>query len=255
MLSKAAADGVQLVRVSIGYVTSDYGAGYATINATVNAWNAAMATWCLANGVMNIDPNPYFAQDALSLNSLYNTGGIHRNQAGYERMAGIIASFYQAPTTTKVSHGVTSQWGTGTLALPNVGTNQDTGDASLVSLGAHFGPGNATEGTAVLTASDIQSAVGLASANLDNQLFAISAATGTLTEAERNAVADALLHRADAVDGKTVQEALRIIAAVLAGKVSGAGSGAETFTGLDGATPRVEVACDAAGNRSAINYS
>jgi hypothetical protein len=56
------------------------------------------------------------------------------------------------------------------------------------------------------------------------------------------------------IDGKTLEEAVRYMAAVLAGKISGAGSGTETFLGLDGATPRVQVAADAAGNRSAITY-
>ena len=77
---------------------------------------------------------------------------------------------------------------------------------------------------------------------------------GSLFAAERDAIADALLTRANAVDGKTVQQALRIVAAILAGKVSGAGSGIERFSGLDGVTPRVEVAADAVGNRTNITY-
>jgi hypothetical protein len=75
-----------------------------------------------------------------------------------------------------------------------------------------------------------------------------------LTSDARNAAADALLERAGAVDGKTVRQTLRIIAAMLAGKVSGAGSGTERFKGLDGATTRVEVATDTAGNRLSVTY-
>ena len=41
--------------------------------------------------------------------------------------------------------------------------------------------------------------------------------------------ADNLLDFPNAVDGKTLRQALRIMAAVLAGKVSGAGSGTENF--------------------------
>ncbi len=59
---------------------------------------------------------------------------------------------------------------------------------------------------------------------------------------------------ANNIDGKTLQQALQIMAAILAGKVSGAGSGQETFKGLDGATDRVQVTTDAAGNRSAVIY-
>ena len=70
-----------------------------------------------------------------------------------------------------------------------------------------------------------------------------------------NQNADALLDRADGVEtGKTLRQAVQIVAAVLAGKVSGAGSGVERFTGIDGSSPRVEVAADAAGNRTAVTY-
>ena len=68
--------------------------------------------------------------------------------------------------------------------------------------------------------------------------------------------ADALLDRADAIEtGKTLRQAMRIMAAVLAGKVSGAGSGTETFTGLDGATTRAVVTTDADANRTNVEYS
>lgn len=53
-------------------------------------------------------------------------------------------------------------------------------------------------------------------------------------------------------DGKTMREVLRIMAAVLAGKVSGAGTGTETFVGLDGATDRVVSTVDASGNRTTV---
>ena len=54
------------------------------------------------------------------------------------------------------------------------------------------------------------------------------------------------------VDGKTIQEAIRYCSAVLAGKVSGAGTGTETFVGLDGATNRVQGTVDTSGNRTAV---
>ena len=71
-----------------------------------------------------------------------------------------------------------------------------------------------------------------------------------------NAIADGLLDRDDAIESNvTLRQAVRIMAAVLAGKVSGAGSGDESFTGLDGSTLRVEVATDPAGNRTNVNYT
>lgn len=53
-------------------------------------------------------------------------------------------------------------------------------------------------------------------------------------------------------DGKTMREVLRIMAAVLAGKVGGAGTGTETFKGLDGTTDRVISTVDTNGNRTAV---
>jgi hypothetical protein len=88
-----------------------------------------------------------------------------------------------------------------------------------------------------------------------NGIAAISPAAITLPSAEREAIATALLDLADAVDGKTPRQALAIIAAVLAGKVSGAGSGVETFRSLDDAANRVVVTADAVGNRTNVTYS
>jgi hypothetical protein len=67
--------------------------------------------------------------------------------------------------------------------------------------------------------------------------------------------ADALLDRADGIETDiTLRQAMRIMAAVLAGKASGAGTGTEIFKGLDGLTDRVQVTADAAGNRTAVTY-
>jgi len=73
-----------------------------------------------------------------------------------------------------------------------------------------------------------------------------------LTSSERNSIAAALLDLSSAVDTKTVRETLRIIAAVLAGKVTGAGTGSEVYKGLDGTTTRVTATIDSSGNRSAV---
>lgn len=72
----------------------------------------------------------------------------------------------------------------------------------------------------------------------------------------KNDNADALLDRANAIEtATTLRQTMRIMAAVLAGRVSGAGSGVESFKGLDGATPRVAVTTDAAGNRTNVSYT
>jgi hypothetical protein len=56
------------------------------------------------------------------------------------------------------------------------------------------------------------------------------------------------------VDGKTPKDALGIMAAVLAGKVSGVGTDTETFTAIDGQTTRVVVTLDSAGNRTDVQH-
>jgi hypothetical protein len=68
--------------------------------------------------------------------------------------------------------------------------------------------------------------------------------------------ADALLDRTDGIEtGKTLRQTMRIMAAVLAGKVNGASTGTETFKGVDGSTVRVEVTTDPAGNRTNVSYT
>lgn len=75
---------------------------------------------------------------------------------------------------------------------------------------------------------------------------------GAVPTATQNA--DALLDRASAIDGKTLRQAIQYLAAVLSGKVSGAGTGTESFVGLDGTTTRVVSTVDEDGNRSAVEY-
>jgi hypothetical protein len=51
----------------------------------------------------------------------------------------------------------------------------------------------------------------------------------------------------------TAEEVMKIMASALAGKVSGAGTGTETFKGLDGSTDRIVSTVDVEGNRSAVS--
>lgn len=57
------------------------------------------------------------------------------------------------------------------------------------------------------------------------------------------------------VDGKTLPAALQIMASVVAGEISGAGTGTEVFIGLDGVTTRVTVTVDSSGNRTTVVYA
>jgi hypothetical protein len=55
--------------------------------------------------------------------------------------------------------------------------------------------------------------------------------------------------------GLSAEQSMRIYGAVLAGKVSGAGTGTEIFTGIDGTTVRVTSTVDAAGNRTLVTVN
>lgn len=75
----------------------------------------------------------------------------------------------------------------------------------------------------------------------------------TLTTTERNAVADALLDRADAIEtGITLRQAIRGKVAMLFGVVTGAQSGTEVFKNPAGTTTRATITDDSSGNRSSI---
>jgi hypothetical protein len=53
-------------------------------------------------------------------------------------------------------------------------------------------------------------------------------------------------------DGYSHKDIMRILGSVLAGKVSGAGTGVEIFKGVDGLTDRVVSSVDANGNRASV---
>jgi hypothetical protein len=54
------------------------------------------------------------------------------------------------------------------------------------------------------------------------------------------------------VDGFTLEESLRLMASVLVGRVSGAGTATERFEAIDGSKERVAAATDRFGNRTSI---
>ena len=89
------------------------------------------------------------------------------------------------------------------------------------------------------------------------RVAASSIVTDSLTSTERNAIADAHLDRADGIEtGVTPRQAERYQSAVLAGVVTGAGTGTEVFKAINNSgTTRVTVTDDVSGNRSAVSLS
>lgn len=93
---------------------------------------------------------------------------------------------------------------------------------------------------------------------IDGVVDAIRVDTGTTLPASISSVGGAsaaeIWALAGAIDGKTPAQAMQIIAAAAAGKVSGAGTGTEVFKGLGGDTTRITVTVDDDGNRSEVTY-
>lgn len=97
-------------------------------------------------------------------------------------------------------------------------------------------------------ATDVRTAVGLASANLDTQLTAIDDYIDTEVAAIK-AKTDLI---PGTQDGKTFAETVLLMAAALLGKASGLGTTTATFRSLDDAHDRIVATVDADGNRSAV---
>lgn len=74
----------------------------------------------------------------------------------------------------------------------------------------------------------------------------------TLSAADKTAVANALLDLVNAVDGHTLREIFKGFAAVLLGKVSGAGTNAPVFRDLLDTMDRVSSTTDASGDRTGV---
>ena len=65
--------------------------------------------------------------------------------------------------------------------------------------------------------------------------------------------ADALLDKTNGVEtGLTLRQALRLLTAVLGGRISGAGTGVEVFRNFNDTTNRVTASIDASGNRTSV---
>lgn len=148
------------------------------------------------------------------------------------------------------------------VAVVSIGAGVIT--ATSVAAGALNGKGDWNT-AAPLDAAGTRSAVGLASANLDTQLASIKSDTAAIlddTGTSGVVIADKTGFSLAStglnsvlIDGKTLPAAVQIVSAIVAGKVTGAGTGTETFKGLDGATTRVVVTVDSSGNRSGVVYS
>jgi hypothetical protein len=110
---------------------------------------------------------------------------------------------------------------------------------------------------AVLAAKSATAGVVLVPVVLRTTVYALDLTGAAIPTAAQNAAA--MLDLADGIEtGVTPRKAIRAIAALVAGLVSGAGTSTEVFKGIGhaaGGTTRVTVTADVNGNRSAITLN
>ena len=131
----------------------------------------------------------------------------------------------------------------------------NSGDWAFTSMVAAIAAQLATDTAAVIAAkAHIESAYKIPGFTLaDNQAGTLVDEGGGGSGATAEEIATAVGTRASTIDGSTPQEAMQYVAALLCGKVRNAGSGQETFTGIDDATDRVVITVDNSGNRLSVS--
>ena len=123
--------------------------------------------------------------------------------------------------------------------------------------GASF-EGGATSGSGISASATEGDGLSATGGGAGHGIDATAGATGSdidglLSTAAAEAIADAHLDRADAIEtGTTPRQAARYMAAILAGKTSGAGTDTEVFKGIGTNTTRVTASVNADGERSAV---
>jgi hypothetical protein len=136
--------------------------------------------------------------------------------------------------------------GTFAAGRPEVNTSHWRGTAAAVPTVAGV-PAVEVIDVSAAGQTDIRTAVGLATANLDTQLDALPTATEN---------ADALLDRANGIEtGLTPRQSLRLVSSAVAAKLSGGGTATEIFrNAVADSKDRITATVDASGNRTAITY-
>lgn len=149
-------------------------------------------------------------------------------------------------------------------AVANLTGSGTINAASLLGLGALLASlsgsgttaGSTASGIGELTADLVVTGTGLTTSNVGQAVWAAIAASnnvaGTMGEKLNDAGSASNPWTEIIESGLTAAEILRIVAAALAGEVSGAGSGVETFKGLDGTTDRIVSTVDDDGNRTSV---
>lgn len=268
-LSKAAA--VQITLATLAAITTAWSSGgFKEVDATnMPGWyrldipDAALASGRFVSihlkGATNMAPLPleieltaWNNQDGVrgGMTALPNAaaeaaGGLYTRGAGAGQIAQQANGQADVNLSTIKTQAVTC--GAGVTVLASVGTaatsTAQTGD-NYARLGAPAGASVSVD----IAAVKVDTAA--VKAKTDN-LPAAPAAVGDIPTANQNA--DALLDRAAGVEAnRTPRQALRLMLATLAGKLSGAATATVTIRDTNDSKDRVVATVDADGNRSAV---
>lgn len=185
------------------------------------------------SGTGGVDPAQTFLGLIISLvASISGSGGV--SSAGISAITNLIATITGSGSVTATAAGLADLQAALTGSGDIDGNNTALMDiaATIVSYGS-------------LTPEGIRDAVWQA-------VLANYPDTGTAGLALTNAGAGGNPWSAIIESGYTAEEILRLIASVLAGKVSGAGTGTETFRDIGDTKDRIVATVDSSGNRTAI---
>ncbi len=121
----------------------------------------------------------------------------------------------------------------------------------------------ALSGSGSLTTADLGNILGLVaslsasmgiSTNIVNQVN-LSADIGGAPELSPQGLSEELLDNQDIETGYSLREALRLVLAAVAGKVSGGGTATVTIRSVTDGTDRIVATVDANGNRTAVTHN
>lgn len=192
-----------------------------------------------------------------------NVGGIAGTTTTLDALQTALSSAHGAgswATATGFStHSATDVWAVGARTITGgtittyTGDTPQTGDAyAVVNSGTS---GNAALKTLIDTVDTVADAIRARTDLIPDSPAAVGSAM-TLTVGERNAIADAWLDRADAIEvGLTPRGAFRLVTAANAGKLSGAATATITISNaVADSKNRLIATVDESGNRTAITY-
>lgn len=182
----------------------------------------------------------------------------HNSAMGVATASGSIAAGRNIAASAA---GAATATATGQLVVSGVGTAAGvatvSGNVTAALSGVASAAGVATVSGSITAKGNITGASN-GVATVTAVRYATGALAGSIAPAvtlEASSFSTYLLDEEDVETGLTLRQALRLIAAATAGKVSGGGTTTITFKGaVEGATNRIVATVDSSGNRTALTY-